>query len=340
MPNKLQANIGTVDDFLKGGPPNFNQIMLANNMNPDALRANATSLREKEWEQLDAAVVHVARPALSAINDLTSRGLVTRFNGLAKTVFDYDVASDTNVAAVDMKLSARGHKDNITYTRKYIPLPIIHKDYDIDIRLLNASRSANFEGGGNEPLDVAHAQDAAYQVAYMANYILMNGYSTYSHGGGVLYGYIDHPSGEDVSIGSTHWDHSAGVGPTVLANVNSMLAKEIANHRIGPYGIYIPQGYATVMNLPYSSTYPSTTIGDMIRNIAEIAFVKVDFTLPADTVVMVDLNPISVDMLIGLDITNFEWGQIPMDLQFKVACIMVPRIKVDGNGKTGIVVIS
>ena len=43
--------------------------LLASNMNPNVLRTNAV-LRKDEWEQLDAAVVNIARERLSAVSDL------------------------------------------------------------------------------------------------------------------------------------------------------------------------------------------------------------------------------------------------------------------------------
>jgi uncharacterized linocin/CFP29 family protein len=329
---KDQASIGPVENMLSGAPSNINRILLANNMNPDSLRVNATTLREKEWEQMDAAVLKIARPTLVGINDLTSRGLVTRFNGLAKTVFNYDVSSDIEAAELNMKMSARSKQDRIEYTRRYIPLPVISKDYSLDIRELNASRASG------DPLDTANAELAAYKVAYKAEQLLFVGSGSYTHGGGTIYGYLDHPQRETVTI-TVHWDHSGGVGAGILTNVNNALQKLINNNRPGPFGIYIPQAYASVMNYRFNTT-SADSIGEVLRAIENVAFVKVSPVQTADKVAVVDLSPVSVDILLGLDITNFEWGDSPFDMQYKIAAIMVPRIKLDGNSKTGVCVIA
>ena len=70
MPD-LQVDYITGDEFgnITGGDGSVAQTLLANNMNPQALRT-AASLRKDEWEVLDTSVVQIARERLNGVADL------------------------------------------------------------------------------------------------------------------------------------------------------------------------------------------------------------------------------------------------------------------------------
>ena len=76
------------------------QKLIANNMDVSALRTNAV-LRKDEWEQLDAALISVARERLTAAADLMDRGLVYNVpNGMGTTIVQHETVSEMTEAQV------------------------------------------------------------------------------------------------------------------------------------------------------------------------------------------------------------------------------------------------
>jgi len=195
---------------------------------------------------------------------------------------------------------------------------------------LNASRK------GTQSLDATLAQNAALKVADKIETVLFQGASTYKFGDGILYGYCDHPNRDLVTMG-THWNDSGSTGATIVAQVLDMIQAAVNDNCYGPYGLYVPTAYASTIADDYK-TYSSVTIAQRIAEIPGIQFVKVAPKLTADNVVLVQLSKQTVEIVIGMDITNVPWDSPGgFYLNHKVLAIMVPRIKADQDGRCGIV---
>ena len=123
------------------------------------IQTNGT-LRRDEWKALDEAVMTVARERLVGINDLVSRGLVYNLgNPMGTTILEWHDVGESMEAVITMDGVTRGKGDRPVFKYNYIPIPIIHVDYEINARVLAASRNM-----GN-PLDVTSAEHAARRVA-------------------------------------------------------------------------------------------------------------------------------------------------------------------------------
>ena len=115
--------------------------LLASNMNPSSLRTNAV-LRKDEWEQLDTAVVEVARERLNAVGDLVSRGLTYEVgNGMGTTIVQHETVSEMTRAQVTMDGVTRGENDRVTFSLVSTPLPVIHHDFQISATSLGGKPS-------------------------------------------------------------------------------------------------------------------------------------------------------------------------------------------------------
>lgn len=321
-----------IDAFFKGkayGP--VATRLMANGMNPAALRTNDT-LRHEEWQTIDKAIVPAATKRLTCVSDLTSRGLVYNIpNGIGKTVLAYEDMSDISDAAVDMDAAVETPHDRPDFGINYLPLPIIHKDWHLNIRALNASRN------GDTPLDTTMAELAAQKVAQMAEELLVNGGANLSFGGGTIYGYTDYPKRNEVDL-ATNWDDSAMTGALIRDDVLSMKQASLAGLHYGPWILYVPQNYETVLDEDYSTQYPNQTIRDRILKIDGIQDCKVSDHLADNNVVLVELDPLTARMVIGLDIQNVEWeSKGGMVFHYKVLAISVPQLRCDQNSKCGLV---
>lgn len=317
------------------GSGNVAQRLMANGMSANGLRTNST-LRKDEWKLMDEKVVKVSRQRLVGVGDLISRGLVYNIpNGLGVTVLETETEGDMSAAEINMTGSAKSDADALTFDIGYLPLPITHKGFPISIRKLEASRKLG------QPLDVSQVGIASRKVAEKIETILFQGAGTYTFGGGTLYGYVDHPLINTATLG-TNWDVSAGhPGSDIVGQVREMKQKSITAKHHGPWILYVPGNYETVMDNDYSTSYPNVTIRDRIKKIEGIEDVKVADYLADDKVLLVELQEDTVRMVIGLQPTTVEWeSEGGMVFHFKVMAIMVPQIRADKNDKCGITLLS
>ena len=239
------------------------QALLANGMNPNALRTNAT-LRKDEWKQFDEAIIMVAQNRLVGVADLMSRGLVYNIaNGLGTTVLEYEDVSDIEAAQVSMDAVTRGDGDRVEFDINYLPLPITHKDFQINIRVLEASRKL-----GN-PLDTTMAELAARKVAEKNEEYLFRGASSFAFGGGIIRGYVDALNRNPVTL-STDWDASACTGEDILDDCRAMKQASIDALHYGPWVMYIPTAYETVLDDDFKAASDKTKRDSHWRSSEEV----------------------------------------------------------------------
>lgn len=320
------GEIGAYVMSFKGGkrsnPANYSMVQI---------QTNAT-LRRDEWKHLDQAVIGVAESRLNGIADLISQGLVFDLgNGMQSTVLEYHDVSDAMSATMTMDGISRGKNDRPNYTTNYLPLPIIHADYEVNSRVLAASRNM-----GN-PLDTTAAERASRKVNERLESMLFTN-ETYKYGGGTIYSYLNHPN-RNLATLSSAWTASAKTGTQIVNEVISLKQKAINKHFYGPYMLYIPTGYETIMDEDYNPTSASPmTIRQRIESIANIKGVKVVDTLPADNVLLVQMTSDVVRLVRGMGVTNVEWkSEGNMVTNYKVMTIQVPQIRSDQSGNMGLV---
>ena len=311
----------------KGGDP-------AKPSSYQAVPTTYATLRRDEWKQLDDAILKISESRLVGVQDLVSRGLVYSLgNAMGTTVLEWHDVSDAMEAELTMDGVTRTQGDRPVFTTNYLPLPIIHVDYEINARVLAASRKL-----GN-PLDTTSAERAARKVAEKLEAMLFTN-TTYGFGGGTIYSYINHPDRNTVTL-STNWDASAKTAAEILDDVLSMKQASINAYHYGPWVLYIPTAYETVLDEDYDTTTPGTTIRERILKISGIQDVKVIDTLPDDNVLLVQMTSDVVRLVRGMGIQNVEWTtEGKMITKYKVMTIQVPQIRSDQAGNSGIVHLS
>lgn len=307
--------------------------LLRSNMNVDCLRTNETLLHE-EWLTIDKVVIKAAQLRQVGIADLRSAGLVhTVPNGLAKTVLGYQDMSDIQPAVASMDGITRGERDRPEYDLAFLPLPIIHKDFSFTAREIAESRS------GGQPLDTTMASMAAMKVTELVEQYLFKGSSTFTYGGGTIYGYEDAPQRTTRAIG-TSW--ASETAANILADVINMKQDAIDDRHYGPFILYVPTAYETVLDKDYDVSGSSLlTIRERILRLASITDIKVSDQLSADNVILVQMTPDVVRLVEGMPITTVQWDSDGgMKLNFKVMTIQVPQIRNDQQLRSGVVHLS
>jgi hypothetical protein len=337
-----RLNVGSLRPFIgddgnpyvtiyKGGPVTSPSSYVDRRINTNA------TLRRDEWKQLDEALLEISRQRLGGIADLEAKGLVYNLgNAMGTTVLEWHDVSDAMEAVVSMDGVTRGRNDRVNYQTNYLPIPIIHVDYQINARELAASRSL-----GN-PLDTTHAERAARRVNEKLEQMLFTN-TTFAYGTvddrsrNKIYSYINFPDRNTVTLGA-HWDASAKTAGGILQDVLNMKASSIAAYHYGPWMLYIPTAYETVLDDDYDTTTPGITIRERILKIAGIQGIKIIDTLPADNVLLVQMTSDVVRLVRGLGLQNVEWNEEGRFItNYKALMIAVPQLRSDQSGKTGIV---
>ena len=316
----------------KGGDPK-----VAANYSTQPITTNAT-LRRDEWKQLDDILLEVSRSRLGGVEDLVSKGLTFNLgNAMGTTVLEWHDVSDAMEADLTMDGITRSRGDRPVYQHNYLPIPIIHVDYEINARVLAASRSL-----GN-PLDTTSAERAGRRVLEKLEDMLFTN-TTYSFGAAdsrglnTIYSYVNHPDRNTVAL-ATNWDAAAMTAALILADVQAMKQASMTALHYGPWMLYIPSLYETVMDLDYQTgAVNGQTIRERLMKIDGIQGIKVVDRMPANEVLLVQMTSDVVRMVRGMGFQNVQWDEEGKFVtKYKVLTIQVPQIRSDQNLKSGIV---
>jgi len=264
------------------------------------------------------------------VDDLISRGLTYNLpNALGTTRIEWEQISDFTDAEISMSGVKEGEADRPGFNLTSMPIPIIHKDFHINIRALETSRRFG------QPLDTTMAGLATRKVAEKIESILFNGVSVASTNG-TIYGYLNAPNANTGSLTTGGWDAVAATGTLIVQDVLAMMAALQADHMYGPYGIYVPLSYWSKLSDDYKANSDRTTL-ERIMAIPGISFIKVSENLTPDVAIMVQLTSDVVQMVVGMQPTLIEWeSHGGMVSNFKVMAIMVPRFRNDYLNQSGI----
>lgn len=274
-------------------------------------------LRKDEWVELDTTVVETARRELVIVNDLRSAGLSRDVGDLGTTIVEYERSSDLTAARVDMSGTTRGDEDTQAFDLAGIPLPITHKQFRLNLRRLLASRR---QGQG---LDVTQAALAARIVSETLDDMVFNGVENLSVDGRSVYGLMTHPDRNTGSL-SADWT-DAGADP--LGDVQRMIALSRAANYRGPYNLYVPDGYYTLLTDDYKAESDKTWL-ERIQALPAISRVQATSSLAEGNVVLVQMTRDVIELGEAQDITTVDWEeQGGFEAHFKVFAGIVPIVK-------------
>ena len=294
------------------------------------LKINASALlRYDEWKDLDRTVVQAGMQRMVALNDLRSRGLTHQLGSIGQTVSMWETMSDMTEASVAMSAITRGEKDAAQFGTAQVPVPIVFKEFSVELRRLEASR--RFGAG----IDIVQAEIAGRLVGEKSEKMLFLGAGVQVDGA-TIYGYTTHPNRNTVTL-TKNWDASDKTGAEILVDVQAMLASARSDRYYGPYMLYIPSAYEGVLDGDYRAN-DDRTIRQRILALSGIAGIQVSDFLTANNVVLVQLTRDVVDLAIAQDITTVQWSLMGgMQEEFKVMAVWVPRVKSGPGGESGIV---
>lgn len=316
----------------KGGDPselsNYEAVFAAQ----VGLQVNAdTTLTKEEWLELDSAVEGVSREELTVYDYFVGKGLTKPLkNAFGTTVLQWQTVSDSQSAIMTMDGVARGQGDRVQYADKFLPVPILHADYEINARFLAVSRK---DGNG---VDTEEAANAARRIMEKKEDLLI-GTGTYTFGGGTMYSLLNFPDRNTVTL-TGDWNLSGTTGAEIVDDVRRLKRANKDALRGGPAVLIIPNDYEDKLGQDYSVSGGSLmTIRQRIMLLGGITDILVSERLADNNVLLVELNKRTIEIVTGMSLTNIFWEvEGGMVGKYKLMEITVPRFKSDYNGNSGI----
>lgn len=319
------AQLQSFESFYNGLSVHAAQRLIANGMRLNALRTNAL-LRKDEWKAIDSAVVQVAREQLTLIDDLRSANLVRNLGGLGTLIDEYEREGDMGPAEVDMSGTTPGQEDQTPFDLVGVPVPVVHKNFRINIRRLEASRKL-----GNT-IDVTNSQVATRKVAEGLEDLGFKG-AQVTVDGNKIYGLLTHPDRNTGTLSDWSTDPDKAYD-----DANEMISRAEGNNHNGPFNMYIPANRAKTLREVYSDGSGQSVLRRIEENLPQINSVRIAGRLPSDNVVMVQMTSDVIDLSVGEDIIPIEWNTMGgLVVHMKVMAVMVVRVKSDKKGQSGVV---
>lgn len=323
-----------VDHFQVGsdgafsGSGNVAKTLIENDFNVNSLRTQ-DFLRKDDWTHLDNRVIEIARHSLIGVGDVINAGLTYNLpNALGTTKLEWERMGDLGPATMNMAGVTEGGNDTLDFDLVSLPIPIVHKDFWINIRKLEASRKNGL------PLDTVQVDICTRKVSERIESMLFLG-DTSLGSNNTIYGYATAPNR---ITGSTTASWATATGEQIVGDVLAMIGAAKAKEMRGPFVFYVH--YTAMTNLADDYKAESDkTILQRVMEIPGVAAVKESYYVPnADTVFAVQMTSDVVDIVDGLQPTVVMWDNMGgLIKNFKVMAIMVPRVKSTKDLQSGII---
>lgn len=283
-------------------------------------------------ELIDRAVVQVGLDRLVVVADLMAEGLTFPIaDPLSVMEVTWESEAQIGHAIRTMQPSARGERQLPDRKIERIPIYATIDDFSFDSRLLRASQRAG------TPIDVSMVSQATRRVNESIEDAMLNGAGITVTGNDAP-GLINH-TGVNTDTLTASW--TTATGAQMLDDVLSMADVLRTVNRFGPYNLYIPTDYGNALNDDFKAE-SDKTIRQRLQELEyggrNLRIRTADF-MPADTVVMMQMTSDIADIITGQPPTAVSWQDGPgWQRFFAILAFMVPRIKVDYEGNSGVVV--
>jgi uncharacterized linocin/CFP29 family protein len=340
------AQVKNADDVLSGGPSRLadfdfdlgaarpyrangeDLITVNENGQEKTYRVNDSTLRKDEWEDLDDALVRVARRRLNGISDLRNMGLTRQLGGLGSIISTREKSTIPGSAQQTMDGVNEGEDSNQEFQLDGVPVPITFQDFGFSLRHLNASRNRG------DSIDTTSAEEATRNVVEALEDTLFNGSNVQARNY-EIYGYTTHPDRVTGANLTASWTNSSS--RDIIGDVRSMLQDAYGQNAQGPFMLYVPQEYWGAVQEDYKAD-SERTFAERIRSFEDIDDIKPSSSLADDNVVLVQMTSDVVQLHTAESMTTVEWEtQGGMKLNLRVMAAEVPFVDSDASGQSGIV---
>jgi uncharacterized linocin/CFP29 family protein len=209
-----------------------------------------------------------------------------------------------------------------------MPVPMIHKEFTYDLRYLRMTRR------NGQQIDTVHGEIAARKVMEKIEGLILSGASIATNLGNI-YGLLNQPQRNTGGV-SANWA-TAATGEQMVADVTAMITAAYADHMYGPYLLFVPTAVYIRMSEDYKVN-GDLTILQRLMQIPGLDGILPSERLTGTTILLVQMTSDVLQLVDGIQPTMVEWdGRGGFELNFMIFAIMLPRVRADYNGQSGIV---
>ena len=288
-------------------------------------------LRKNEWQFLDERLVEVARPRLQLINTLQASGQSVNFpEAYSHSIYQYERVSDIDDAVISMSPKSNTGNDRTTVDIVSIPLPIIHKEFSLEAREIAIARKTG------QRLPVHMLEYCGRKVAEAAERLVLGTWGSYTYGGQSLFGLTNFPGR---NIGAFLNPTVGGWNPSMLYNsVLQMIQAAHDDFQYGPYNLFYSPALMRFMLQDYTANYAGPNVLGKLQQIPGIANIQQLDYLTGNQLLLVQRDQMTASVLMGMDLRTVQWSTDGGEtINFRVMAMMVPLMRTDQLGRSGIV---
>lgn len=305
-----------------------------------ALRA-LTPLTADAQRIVDNTVLQVGLERLVVTADIMAAGLTYPLSDpLSVTQLEWNKTNKVGGAQRTMSPSARGENQLPNVIPQRIPIYLTTDDFNIPIRTLKVSQRVG------QPLDTSLISQATRRVNEAIEDATING-SGFVAGGYSAPGILNAPNANTQTIATT-WTDAATLanftaGPRIFGEVEAAIGKLQADRKYGPYNLYVGTAYGNALDSDYKAN-GDQTIKDRLQKITaggRPLGIKVADQMPANTAVLMQMTEDVIQIVDGQRPTVIPWTSADgFTLYWLVMAIIVPRVRDDYDGNSGICILS
>jgi hypothetical protein len=293
-----------------------------------ALRA-LSPLSDKAQVLVDKAVVNVGLQRLVIAADLLSSGLTFPLTDpLSVTEVEWEAISKVGGAQRTMSPSARGENQLPDRIIHRVPIFCTTDDFSIGIRTLKMSQRVG------TPIDTTLVEQATRRVNEAIEDSVINGAGLVVNGYSVP-GLLNAPNAATFSL-TAPWQTATGV--QIFNDTETMIGKLQLNLKFGPYNMYVGTLIGNALDADYSVlNAQGLSIKERLLKIGVLNSIKIADQMPSTQVLLVQMTNDVVEMISGQPPTVIPWTSLDgFTLHWLVLAIMVPRVRSDYSGNSGI----
>lgn len=297
-------------------------------------------LPERSQIVLDQAVVDVGLERLTFVADIMAAGLTYNLSDpLSVTQLEWYAANKVGAAQRTMSPSARGENKLPDRLPHRLPVYLTTDTFELDIRTLKMSQRVGI------PLDTALIKQCTRSVNEAIEDAAINGATTLDGQELKVAGYsapglLNAPNAETQNLTSAAWS-TVPVGATVYNETQAMLGKLRANKKFGPYRMYVGTDVSAALDADYDSVSGSRglSIRERLMKLEGLQAIRMADLMPATKVAIVQMTSDVIDMVVGQQPTVIPWTSLDgFTFHNLIMAIMIPRVRSDYNGDSGVVV--
>lgn len=289
---------------------------------------------------IDDAVVEVGLQRLTFVADIMAAGLTyTLTDPLSVTQLEWFASNKVGAAQRTMSPSARGENKLPNLLPYRLPVYLTTDTFELDIRTLKSSRRVGM------PLDTALIKQCTRSVNEAIEDAALNGATTLDGQALQVAGYsapglLNAPNANVHTLTAAAWSTSP-VGVTVYNETQAMINKLIGDKKFGPYRMYVGTAVGAALDADYDTVSASRglTIRERLLKLENLQAIRTADLMPATKVVIVQMTSDVIDMVVGQRPTVIPWTSLDGFTFYNlVMAIMIPRVRSDYNGDSGVVV--